>query len=115
MDFPGLDTKKMTDDELLRRISELHGKLLGAYAMGMAPELMNQIQAILETLEFEQSERSAKRYWDLQQKRAPQVIETEPDLIEKKEAVQTTKTKVRTGVGGGGLLKRTKTPSSDQP
>jgi hypothetical protein len=114
MDFPGLEVKKMTDDELMRKVSELHGKLVYSYSFSASQQLVQQIQAMLETLEFEQQDRASKRMWDLQQRRSPSVIESDPDLIEKKEVVQSTKKTTRTGISGGGLLKRSKTPSSDQ-
>lgn len=114
MDFPGLDVKRMTDDELMNRISEIRGKLLYAFSFSGSQELAGQLQAILETLEFEQYDRMVKKTWEVQQKKQPKVIETEPDLIEKKEVAQSSKKTVRTGVGGGGLLKRSKTPSADK-
>lgn len=115
MDFPGLEPKKMTDDELLRKVSDLNGKLLAAYSMGMAQEMQDQIRAMLESLEFEQSDRMQRRIWDMQQRQSAKVIETEPDLVEKKQEVVTTKTKIRAGVGVGGVLRRSKSPSSNQP
>lgn len=115
MDYPGIDVKKMTDDELLKRVSDLHGKMLYAHAFSTSSELVQQMQAILETLEAEQFDRAQRRAFELEQKRTPKVIETEPDLVEKKEVVTTTKTKIRTGVAGGGLMKRSRTPASDQP
>lgn len=115
MDFPGLDVKKLSDEELLRRISELHGKLLYAYSFSNSPEMVAQMQALIETLEFEQHDRIARKSFELEQRRAPKVIETEPDLVEKKEAPTQTKTKITTRTGGSGLFKRTKTPTNDQP
>jgi hypothetical protein len=111
MDFPGLDVKKMGDDELLRRINEIHGKMLYAHAYSSNPELLDQMQAILETLEFEQYERASKKAWEAQNRKAPKVIETDIDLVERKEVEQAKKT-VRTGVQGS-LLKRSKSPTSD--
>jgi hypothetical protein len=113
MDFPGLDVKKMSDDELMRKVGDLHGKLVYAHSFSTSQQLVQQIQAMLETLEFEQQDRANKRMWDLQQRRAPSVIETEPDLVEKKEVTQTAKKTTRTGISGG-VLKRSKTPSADQ-
>jgi hypothetical protein len=112
MDFPGLDVKSLTDDEIMRRISEIHGKLLYAFNFSGSQELTNQMQAILETLEFEQQERASRRVWDSQQKRAPKVIETDPSLVEKKEVAQTSKKSTKTGIKGG-LLQRSKTPTAD--
>jgi hypothetical protein len=96
----------------MKKISDLHGKLVYSYSFSTSQHLVQQIQAMLETMEFEQQERASKRMWDIQQRRTASVIESEPDLIEKQEVVQSEKKTTRTSVSGG-LLKRSKTPSSD--
>lgn len=112
MDFPGLNVKGMTDDELLKKISELQGKLVAAHGLGSS--VVEQLQWMVETLSFEQSERAAKRAWDYQQRRAPDVIETEPDLVKKKsDEDMPTKKKNKLGVSSSGsLLKRSRTPNA---
>lgn len=112
MEIPGLNVKELSDDEIMRRISELQGKMLYAFNFSSSPEMLDQLQLIHEALCFEQSERIARKVWEENQKKAPKVIESDPIGGTKKADTQeaTSKKSVRTTVGG---LRRTKTPTSD--
>jgi len=113
MDYPGLNAKAMTDDQLMNKIAELHGKLCYAFNFSNSGELVEQMQWMLETLQAEQHERLAKKAWDEQQRKQPSVIETDPDLVEKKKD-DDLPAKKKAGIkqGGGSLLKRSRTPTA---
>lgn len=112
MDYPGLDVSKLTDDQLMNKIAEIHGKLLYAYNFSNAQEFVDQLQWILETLQFEQSDRANRRAWEIMSRKQPQVIETEPDLVVKQKD-DSLPSKKKGGVSGGGsLLKRSRSSTA---
>ena len=55
MDFPGLDVKSLTDDEIYKRIGEITAKLMFVHHTSGNKQMVDQLDAILETLRFEQS------------------------------------------------------------
>ncbi len=113
MDFPGLDVKALTDDELMKRISDIHGKMNYAHAYSSSVELMSQMIAILETLEFEQYARLNRKTWDAELKQSGVYVETDNDLKPKKETTGTDTGKRQQPRTPGGMFKRTKTPTDD--
>jgi hypothetical protein len=112
MEFPGLDVKSLGDDEIYRRIGEITGKLMYVHHTSGNKQMIDQLEAILETLQFEQADRMGKRQWEKEQNDNPVVVETEPDLAINKKA-QVNK-KATTGNGGATpfVPKRTKAPTS---
>lgn len=112
MDFPGLDVKSLTDDEIYKRIGEITAKLMFVHHSSGNQQMVDQLDAILETLRFEQLERIGKKQWEKEQNDNPVVVETEPDMVEGRKA-QVNK-KATTGTGGNSpfIPKRTKAPTS---
>lgn len=80
MEFPGLDVKSLSDEDIYKRIGELNAKLLFVHYSTGNQEMVDQLQALLETLQFEQMERMSKKTWDKQWSDSPVVVETDPDL-----------------------------------
>jgi hypothetical protein len=93
MIVPGFEPKKMSDEEIQKKITALQSKLYYAYAMN-SQGLQNQLQLYLEALQVEQQERLAIRVYEMQEKQSPKVIETEPDLQEKKVMADSPKKKI---------------------
>jgi hypothetical protein len=98
MIVPGFEPKKMSDDEIVKKITNLQGKLVFAYGMG-SYQIVEQMQAMLEALQHEQQERMLIRLHEMRDRMFPDIIETEPDLRPKKEVETTTKKK--SGVNSG--------------
>jgi hypothetical protein len=112
MDFPGLDVKSLTDDEIYKRIGEITAKLMFVHHTSGNKQMVDQLDAILETLRFEQSERIGKRQWEKEQSDNPVVVETEPDLVEGRKA-QVKKASTGPGSNTPFIPKRTKAPTSN--
>lgn len=112
MDYPGLDVTKLTDDQLMNKIAEIHSKLLYAYSYSNSQEFVEQLQWILESLQFEQSDRAQRRAWEIMSRKQPQVIETEPDLIVKQKDELPSKKKGGGRTGAGSLLKRARSSTA---
>jgi hypothetical protein len=115
MFFPGVDPKKMSDEELMRKVTELQGKMVFAYGIGNY-DMINQMQQILEAFHFEQQERLNVKLFEMRERMFKDVIETEPELVIKKEV----ETKKKSGKGSMATFfpPKTKKPSDqnlDQP
>lgn len=112
MIVPGFEPKKMNDEEIMKKISDLQRKLVFAYNMANYV-LVEQMNQFLDALYFEQQERIAIRVHEMRERMIPSVIETEPDLREKKEIELPSKKK--TGVNSGKFASffppKTKKPS----
>lgn len=93
MIVPGFEPKKMSDDEIQKKITSLQSKLYYAFATN-SQGLQNQLQLYLEALQVEQQERLAIRMYEMYEKQSPKVIETEPDLQEKKVMADSPKRKI---------------------
>jgi hypothetical protein len=113
MDYPGLELDKLSDDALVARISELHGKMVHVQNFGGNSTVMDQLFALLETLEFEQDTRRNKKAWDSELKAKGVMVETEPDLIVKNEIPQAQKKSNKPGYAPGSLFKKTSAPAKD--
>ena len=93
MIVPGFEPKKMSDDEIQKKITSLQSKLYFAYAAN-SQGMLNQLQMYLEALQVEQQERLAIRLYEMQEKQSPKVIETDPDLQERKVIADSPKKKI---------------------
>lgn len=61
MDFPGLQLEGLTDNEIFQKIAEIHRKLVFAHYQAGNSGMVEQLQALLETLQFEQMSRIYKK------------------------------------------------------
>lgn len=77
MEYPGLNVSELTDSEIFDKISELHRKLVYAHFSAGDQHMVAQMQAILETLQFEQADRAMKKYTAAQVSSV--VRETDPE------------------------------------
>jgi hypothetical protein len=111
MFFPGFEPKNMSDEEIMRKTTELQGKMVFAYG-NASYGMIEQMQMMLEALQFEQQERLSIKLHEMRERMYKDVIESEPDLVVKKE-VETSKKKS----GKSGLATffppKTKKPGSD--
>lgn len=112
MDFPGLDVKSLSDDEIYKRIGEIRAKLMFVHHMSGNQQMIDQLEAILETMNFEQSERRAKKMIEKELTDNPVVVETDPELAPETRKAQVKKATTGTGAGSPFIPKRTKAPTS---
>lgn len=112
MEFPGLDVKALTDDEIYKRIGEINGKLMFVHHTSGNRQMIEQLDAILETLRFEQVERQGKKQWEKEVNENPVVVETDPDMGSESKKAQVKK--ASTGPTGATpfVPRRTKAPTS---
>jgi hypothetical protein len=61
MEFPGLNVDGLTDSEIFQKIAEIHRKLVFAHYNAGNSGMVDQLQALLETLQFEQMNRVYKK------------------------------------------------------
>lgn len=85
MVHPLFDAKPLSDDELVKKLSVLMSRL--NYARGFIgdQDMIDQLEAMIETIQIERDERFAKQSWDAWQSQFPEVNNTDPDFkVEKK-------------------------------
>ena len=112
MDFPGLNVKSLSDDEIYKRIGEINAKLMFVHHTSGNKQMVDQLDAILETLRFEQSERIGKKQWEKESSDNPVVVETDPELAPENRKAQVKKAATGTSANTPFIPKRTKAPTS---
>lgn len=107
MEFPGLDVKSLSDSEIYKKLGELNAKVMFIYHTSGNGQIIDQLNAIMETLRFEQLSRIGRKTFDSDAAENPIVVDTDPSSEVK------TVTKVKVGVtptNNPFIPKRTKTP-----
>lgn len=84
-DFFGFDPRTLSDDDLAAKLAELQGKVVYASRFS-SPGLLESLQQLLGALQYEQHERLMRRAAEMYDKSLPDVIESDPDLSDKKSA-----------------------------
>jgi regulator of replication initiation timing len=112
MIFPGFEPKRMSDEELMRKISELQGKMVFAAGSGNF-DMVEQMQQMLDAMIFEQQERLQIKLHEMRERMLKDVIETEPDLVVKKEVDASTKKKSGKGTIATFFPPKTKKPGGE--
>lgn len=110
MDYPGLDLTTLTDTELIKKLTELNSRIVFAYGMGNAM-LMEQLQAIAETIQFEIQNRSELKNWE--KNKDYKIIETDPGDEALKERARPEPTKISKAPSDIFIPKRSKRPTSE--
>jgi hypothetical protein len=78
----GFDPQQYTDDEIIRKMTELNRKIIFANRFSLNFDMIGQLQTLLAALEFERHERLQRSMLDMRDKLFPDVIETDPGLKE---------------------------------
>lgn len=112
MDFPGLNVKALSDDEIYKRIGEVNAKLMFVHYSSGNQQMVEQLSAILETLRFEQSERVGKKQWEKESSENSVAVETDPDMSPENKKTHVKKSTTGTSAGSPFVPKRTKAPTS---
>ena len=94
IDHPFLSFKDLSDDELLEKSTELHRNLNRAHLWGSSPDLINQLQWMLEMIEEEKMERLNKQAFDAFNDMFPERVESDPEFKVAKGELEETKTTV---------------------
>lgn len=87
----GFDPKSMSDEELLERWHTLNRRIVWVGRFG-SMELLNQLQNIKQTIEFEQRERIIEVRLRARAAMPTVVVESDPDLAEEHRAAQEAET-----------------------
>lgn len=111
MIFPGLDVTALSDSEIYKKIGELNAKLMFTYNSSGNSEIIEQLSAIIETLQFEQLVRTNRKSIEAVAVSDPVVVDTDPDLSSERKAAVVTKPGV-VSPNAPFIPKRSKTPSS---
>lgn len=78
-EFSGFDPATMSDDELLQKAQELHGKIVWAGRYGSVG-MISGLQRLLEVVENERAQRVYRVFARDRENAMPDVIESDPDL-----------------------------------
>lgn len=111
MDFPGLNVGVLTDSEIFHKISDIHRKLLFAHYQASNSGMVEQLQAILETLQFEQMDRMQKKQAANQVSQVVRETDPEPNVRPVKPV--TTKENTKTTGHPVFIPRRTTKPTSN--
>ena len=118
-DIPGFIPSSMSDDELLNRQAELSRRLNWANRFSGSGDMATQLWSMISAIEAERRDRVLKIMFDNRQKIFPEVIETEPDMVNKKKIATDDKDQKmvnRRKIGRERLtLTKTSTPPQMQP
>jgi hypothetical protein len=78
--IPSFDPKTFTDDQIVKKMTELSRKIVYANRFSGSYELVVQLQNFMGVLEFERRERLYRQMYEMHNNLFPEIIETEPDL-----------------------------------
>jgi hypothetical protein len=76
---PGLEPKSMSDEELMRKISELNSKMNISFTLGYNG-LIDQLQQMMDSLQFEQRERINIKMHEMMERNTKSVVDTDPEF-----------------------------------
>lgn len=113
-DYFGFDPSKMSDQELLTKVTDLQAKLVYA-ARFSSPDMIGNLQLLLRNIEFERTERLNRRLWAEQQKQFPDVIESEPDLARDGPSKSEPEKKIKTRPDNAVRIVKTQRPVVEDP
>jgi len=114
MYIPGFDISNLSDDELLNKQQDIPRKISYLSSFGGSPEAVVQLRNMSTAIDAERLERIYKDNWEARQKMFPQVIESDPSMInenktepEKNNSSSTQKKPQQQSVS---IMRRTSTP-----
>lgn len=113
-DYFGFDPSKMSDAELLQKVTALQAKLVYASRFS-SPDMVANLQVILQNIEFERTERLNRRLFAEQQKMFPDVIESEPDLAREVPSKAEPEKKIKTRPDNASRIVKTARPVIEDP
>jgi hypothetical protein len=87
IDHPFINLKALTDEELIKKSTDLHKKLMMAHMWSSNPGIADQFRWMLEMIAEEQQERLAKDTNDAWNKMFPEVIESDPEFTKERSSV----------------------------
>lgn len=87
--IPGFNPSAMSDEELLSRQSELSRRFSWANRFSSSTDMAAQLWQMIEAIEAERRDRVLRVMFQERQKMFPDVIETEPDLVQKETQKET--------------------------
>lgn len=90
IDHPFLSFKDLSDDELLEKTQEIHKRLSKGFMWGSSPDLLNQLEWMLEMIEEEKMERMKKVNFEAMQSMFPEVVESDPEFSKDKVDIEDT-------------------------
>jgi len=83
--FSNIDMSVLTDEDIFKRIDQAMQKMGKAYTVGANVNVINQMQMIIQSYQFELSERAAKANWELNRKELEATIESDPEMANPSE------------------------------
>lgn len=89
-----VDLKSLSDEDLSKRETELHGKILAAHAISNML-VVERLQSLLDDVIFEQRERLLIQAFEADKRKYPAILETEPDLRDTQKTPETETKKSR--------------------
>lgn len=81
-----INMAELTDEDIYARMEKANGAISKAYMSGASSSVITQMQLIIQSYQFELSDRAQRHAFDLNRKYLEAVIETDPELAEPVEA-----------------------------
>ena len=88
MFHPFFDTKKLSDEELLKKINDLSKRLNLVYMTNQSHMMIDQINTMLDILNEERMERLNKQTQDMWNKQFPEIIESDPEFKSERPSLE---------------------------
>lgn len=83
-DHPFFEPERLTDEEILKKLSDLNQRLTVAHYTSTNYNMIGQLQGMIDALNNERMVRLARQTQEAWDKMFPDVIETEPDFKEER-------------------------------
>ena len=94
-DILGFDPKTFSDEEIQEKYTEILKRLNWVSRFSGNPQMGDQLLMMLQALKAEQAERTFNMIWKMRQSMTPEVIETDPDLKDKRNGEESKKSNPR--------------------
>lgn len=80
-----INMAELTDEDIYAKMEQANSKINKAYMAGANAQVIGQMQAIIQSYQFELADRSARQSFEMNRKYLEAVIETDPSLAEPTE------------------------------
>jgi hypothetical protein len=94
IDHPFLSFQDLSEDELQAKTADIHAKLSKANMWGSSPDLISQLEWMLDMIEEEKMERMKKSSFEQAQAMFPPTIESDPEFSKDKSAMEDSNSKI---------------------
>ncbi len=77
-----INMAEMTDEDIFAKMEQANSKIMKAYNAGASSQVIQQMQAIVQSYQFELYDRSLRQSFEMNRKQLEAPIESDPSLAE---------------------------------